>query len=135
MITLFIPGAAVGKGRPRFARRGKHIATYTPEKTAQYETRVQHAARNAMLGAQPHEMALRATIVVSAEPPKSWSKKKRAAAICGELRPTTKPDVDNTAKGILDALNGIVYADDKQVVELHVVVTVGVTKPGAIAHC
>ena len=36
----------------------------------------------------------------------------------GELRPTKKPDCDNIAKVILDALNGIAYHDDSQVVEL-----------------
>lgn len=51
--------------------------------------------------------------------PKSLNKAKTAAAIIGELRPTTKPDVDNFAK-VVDALNGIVWRDDSQVVQLTV---------------
>ena len=35
----------------------------------------------------------------------------------GVRRPTKKPDIDNVEKIILDALNGIAYDDDKQVVE------------------
>lgn len=31
---------------------------------------------------------------------------------------TVKPDVDNIAKTVLDALNGVAYADDSQVVRL-----------------
>lgn len=49
--------------------------------------------------------------------PKSWSKRKRADAIADKIRPTTKPDLDNVIKGIKDALNGVWYKDDSQVVE------------------
>ena len=50
--------------------------------------------------------------------PKSTSKKKRAEMLEGRIFPTIKPDADNVAKIILDALNGVVYEDDKQVVGL-----------------
>ncbi len=36
------------------------------------------------------------------------------------MRPTMKPDNDNIAKSVLDALNGLAYVDDKQIVELKV---------------
>jgi Holliday junction resolvase RusA-like endonuclease len=36
------------------------------------------------------------------------------------MKPTTKPDTDNIAKICLDALNGIAYHDDAQIVELQV---------------
>jgi Holliday junction resolvase RusA-like endonuclease len=38
---------------------------------------------------------------------------------------TTKPDVDNLTKAILDALNGIIWIDDAQVCELHVTKGIG----------
>lgn len=38
--------------------------------------------------------------------------------INGVIRPITKPDVDNCAKSILDALNKIAYNDDSRIVEL-----------------
>lgn len=47
------------------------------------------------------------------------SKAKSAAALAGTIRPLTKPDVDNFAK-VIDALNGIVWRDDNQVVDLAV---------------
>jgi Holliday junction resolvase RusA-like endonuclease len=50
--------------------------------------------------------------------PKSWSKKKRQLAVDGEIYPQVKPDLDNVMKAILDALNGVVYADDSQVINL-----------------
>ena len=48
--------------------------------------------------------------------PKSWSNKKRDAALAGTIRPTGKPDWDNFAK-MLDAFNEIVWIDDAQIVE------------------
>ena len=50
--------------------------------------------------------------------PQSLSKAKRNDAINGNIRPTTKPDCDNVIKAVLDALNGVAYYDDKQVVSV-----------------
>lgn len=36
------------------------------------------------------------------------------------MMPDKKPDVDNIAKIICDSLNGIAYADDKQITSLHI---------------
>jgi Holliday junction resolvase RusA-like endonuclease len=66
------------------------------------------------------EKPLRAEIEVYKQMPKSFSKIKKQRAIAGEIRPLTRGDVDNYSKNILDALNGIVYPDDKQIVELSV---------------
>ncbi len=49
--------------------------------------------------------------------PASWSARKRAAALAGEIRPGKRPDLDNLYKLAADALNGIVYRDDAQIVE------------------
>jgi Holliday junction resolvase RusA-like endonuclease len=39
--------------------------------------------------------------------------------LAGSERPTKKPDLDNLAKSVLDALNGVIYQDDSQIVSLH----------------
>ncbi|MNQ94958.1 Endodeoxyribonuclease RusA [compost metagenome] len=49
----------------------------------------------------------------------SWSKSRRATALAGEILPTKKPDADNVLKAVKDAMNGIVYIDDCQVVDFH----------------
>ena len=54
------------------------------------------------------------------EIPQSKSKKQKEKMLAGEIKPVVKPDVDNVAKSILDALNGIVYLDDKQIIELNI---------------
>jgi hypothetical protein len=42
--------------------------------------------------------------------PTSWSAKKRASALAGEIAHTSRPDWDNVAKAILDAGNTIIWA-------------------------
>jgi Holliday junction resolvase RusA-like endonuclease len=39
MVTFMVEGTPVPKGRPRFARRGKFVSTYSPKTTVDYETR------------------------------------------------------------------------------------------------
>ena len=50
--------------------------------------------------------------------PKSFSKQKKELAKGGMIRPQIKPDCDNIAKNINDAMNGFVFPDDKQIVTL-----------------
>ena len=50
------------------------------------------------------------------EPPKSWPKQKREKAIQRKKYPTARPDLDNLWKAVADALNGIAYNDDSQIV-------------------
>jgi len=50
--------------------------------------------------------------------PRSWSKKRQNAARSGQIKHTNKPDVDNLVKAIKDALNGLVWHDDSQIVYL-----------------
>ena len=49
--------------------------------------------------------------------PASWSRRKRAAALAGEVFPTGRPDMDNVVK-TLDALNWVVWKDDAQIVTM-----------------
>ena len=119
-IEFFVPGAPVGKGRPRAARRGAGVVMFTPEKTAGYEALVAATASNAMraeagpLFTGPLEAVLEMRFPV----PASWSKAKRARALAGVEWHTSKPDADNVAKAVLDACNGVVFRDDAQVVIL-----------------
>ena len=118
MIIFTIPGTPVGKGRPRFARRGNLVTTFTPEKTASYENLVKVKAEEAMVGRELIAGAVAVTILLFITPPASWSNKKMLQALNHEIMPTTKPDVDNVIKGIFDAMNEIVWNDDKQVVDV-----------------
>ena len=48
MLTYSVEGNPIGKGRPKFARRGNFVSTYTPTKTRDYETVIKEAAKKAM---------------------------------------------------------------------------------------
>ena len=111
---LNIVGKVIGKQRPKFSNRGGFVKTYTPDQTVNYENYVK------MLWLQSGQEKLtgniKATIDADFLIPKSFSKKKRNS-LEGAYCPK-KPDCDNIAKSILDALNGIAYDDDSQIVEL-----------------
>jgi Holliday junction resolvase RusA-like endonuclease len=122
-IEFWISGKPQGKERPRFTRQGH---TYTPKKTRSYENTVittflRNFRKNGVkFPTFDGDKQVSVELIAYYEIPKSWSKKKRAAAIEGMLRPTVKPDTDNIAKIVLDSLNGLAYADDKQVVDCRV---------------
>lgn len=118
MVTCFmIPGEPKGKARP-VVNTYTHRA-YTPKATKNYEDTV----KSSYLSAFPpnerfHKGHIRVVMMVYYPVRKSWSKEKRRQAIAGEIFPEVKPDADNCAKAVLDALNGIAYKDDASVVDL-----------------
>lgn len=116
-VLFTVPGEPVGKGRPRIGRVGGHARMFTPEKTANYETLVALAAQQAMAGREPIAGAVLVELQITVSIPASWSKRKRAQALAGQLYPTKKPDKDNVIKAIYDGCNGIVWVDDVQAVD------------------
>lgn len=116
-VCFTVEGKAVGKGRPRVSTIAGRPRLYTPAKTVAWEQLVADAARTAMGSHEPVEGPVSVRIAIDVQIPVSWSKGRRTAAELQQVRPG-KPDLDNVAKAILDALNGICYVDDKQVVRL-----------------
>ena len=118
MIIFDIPGQPVAKGRPRFARRGAFVSTYTPKKTEVYENLVKAAAFTAMAGRSPLVCPVILHVVINLQIPVSWSKRKQAKAAIGEVAATKKPDADNVLKSVKDGVNGVVWRDDSQVIQV-----------------
>lgn len=112
MIKLTVPGEPVAKARPRMTRMGR---AYTPAKTVNYETLIQECFASTFPGHTPLEGALVLNVRAHFTVPASWSLKKQRQAYDGQLRPTKKPDIDNVIK-CMDALNGIAWKDDSQIV-------------------
>jgi Holliday junction resolvase RusA-like endonuclease len=115
MVKLIIPGEPVAKARPRVTKSG---IAYTPAKTKNYETLVQELYIINYPDKVPLEGELIAMVNAYFTIPKSASKKKRKLMSLGDIRPTKRPDLDNIAKSILDALNSLAYKDDSQIVSL-----------------
>lgn len=122
LISFIVHGDPVGKGRPRITTRGNMVRSYTPEKTRDYECLIADIAHREMMiaGLLPTYDAVKVEIEAYYPIPKSFSKKKHEQAAKDEIKPMVKPDIDNVAKAILDAMNKTVFIDDKQVVELSV---------------
>ena len=93
---------------------GKYVA-YTPKKTAQYEEIIRWHAIKEMGNRVPFDAAVVIVVIFCFSPPKSWTRKKKEEVISNHSFHAVKPDVDNLLKAVKDALNGIVYKDDKLV--------------------
>lgn len=113
MIEFIVEGKPQAKERPR---KGKYGNFYTPSKTHAYEELVrwswmsaQAKSKKALKMLEP-EKPLRMGIIVYV---KGNVKNKL-------MFPVKKPDLDNTAKTIMDALNGHAYLDDRQIVALNI---------------
>lgn len=115
-VSFTIPGEPVAKGRPRMTRSGH---AYTPSKTRLYEEHVRVAWKQKREAKDCYNYSLRVFIAAYFSIPKSVSKKKRLAM---DGTPHTKrPDADNVAKAVLDALNGVAFADDSAIHDLQIV--------------
>lgn len=121
MIKFTYHGEAVGKGRPRYAKRRNYVHTYTPEKTKNFEDALRFEFMSSNCEAMPvydRDMTLEANILIGVSIPKSYSKKKQALCRDRFIAPAKKPDIDNIVKSIFDALNGYAFADDVQIVKV-----------------
>jgi len=115
LVTFAVFGKVRGQGRPRFTgkkkRKGKKTAYENPDDTA-YKKAIAKAYRQAANGAKfAGEVSI--SIYVFRKMPNGYS---------GNSEPDIyRPDVDNIAKAVMDALNGVAYDDDKQVTRLTII--------------
>ena len=115
-IEFTINGECVPKARPRFSKFG-HV--YTTPKTRAYENIVKSTAIDNRVPCVT--TALRVELIIYKSIPKSFSKAKRKQANEGKIFPVVKPDIDNYVKSVLDGLNGVLFVDDKQIVDFRAV--------------
>lgn len=111
-VSFDVFGKVRGKGRPRFTRSGR---PYTPKATRDYERDIRDAFENAPgRPPEPFSGPIAVCIMTYRQLPKSTPK-----SVLSEPD-THKPDIDNVAKIVLDALNDVAWEDDAQVVRLTV---------------
>lgn len=118
-VTFHVPGKPQGKARARtFYNKtmGKHMSV-TPDGTVLYENLIKERFLNCSGGFYA-ERGTPVTLRVIARfpPPKSVSKKRQHEMLEGMELPLKKPDMDNIVKVVADALNGVAYHDDTQIV-------------------
>ena len=120
MVTFKVDANPVGKQRARYAKRGNFVQTYTPDKTRNYESLIKEAAIQAMGSNEILETPVNLYLYIRAPIPQSYSKKRLEACLNGSEKPIKKPDASNVLKSVEDAMNGVVYKDDSQIVNIHV---------------
>ena len=108
--ACIVGGKPVGKARPRLGRGGR---VYTPKATVKAERAVA-AAWRAQVGIR-HTGPVHVSLANGFAVPRSIAKAERARRLATAWH-TQKPDIDNVVKLVLDALNGVAYDDDTQVV-------------------
>src|ERR1700730_3601685 len=125
LVTFTVAGNPKGAGRQRHRiitpkSGAAFVHNYMPAETRNWQATLRIAGQNAMGDRAPYDCALAVVLICTLIVPQSWSRKKREAALTGDLRPTVKPDWDNIAK-MTDGLNGIVWVDAKPIVDGRVV--------------
>ena len=120
MMKFTVLGIPVAKGRPKFAKRGNFVTSYTPQDTVNYENLVRLSYQQSCNELRVLQGEVSMKIDAFFPIPKSTSKKKHQLMAIGAIQHTKKPDADNVAKAMCDALNKIAYVDDSQIVSLEV---------------
>lgn len=123
IISWYISGVPVPKGRPKFVARGKFATAYTPIKTRRYEKQV--ALQSALHAPKkPFSGPISVTLIFRMPRPKSLPKR-----VIEHIR---RPDLDNLIKSVLDPLNKIFYKDDSQIVHLDAKKVYTTEEPGVV---
>ena len=107
-MTYKIFGNPVAQGRPRFFRRGNFVGTYDPDKSRSWKDTI--ISQIVEQNPEYHAGAIAMTINFAMPRPKSLPKKVK--------HHIKRPDLDNLIKAVKDALHGICFKDDSQIVSL-----------------
>lgn len=118
-VLIVVGGEPVAQGRPKFSTKDGVFRTYDPPKSREYKHFVRLVAIRKMGRNKPLEGPLSLSVRVYRSIPTSWSQKKQREALEGVLLPVTKPDLENICKGATDALEGVVFRNDSQIVAHH----------------
>lgn len=117
-IKLIINKAPQPQSRPRFTARGRYVHAYENKKITMYKRMVAATYQSYFGAVKPTEKAIAVDVVFYRPIQKSLSKREHARRVNGEHLPVVKPDVDNYVKAVLDALNGVAFQDDSQIIKL-----------------
>lgn len=118
-INITIPITPVAWQRPKTSIVNGWVHHYSPAKTRQYEEAIaEYYKQSTRRFKFDKEQAVCVNLVFGMPIPKSIPKSRKEAMKEGVIRHIKRPDVDNLAKSVLDALNGVAWEDDSQIVRL-----------------
>lgn len=103
--------------RPRASSRGGRVRLYDPPKVKQFKV-VLHNLVTEQYKNPPFTGALSVSMLFYRPVQKSLSNIERQRRLSNEHKAVVKPDVDNYIKSTLDALNGVLWDDDSQIVKV-----------------
>ncbi|MFA4834930.1 MAG: RusA family crossover junction endodeoxyribonuclease [Dehalococcoidia bacterium] len=110
-VNFTVFGNPIPKARARTVRtKNGRTVSFTPAETEMWENTIYTSAL-------PHRPAklLEGALILEATfyfcPPKNRPKNR--------VHPSVRPDLDNLTKAVCDALHGVIYANDSQIVEEH----------------
>lgn len=117
-LEFSVKGKPVPQARPRFAGHA-----YDPTQSRKYKKLVREAAEEAAIMSNwtmaHKDMPIKMSIVIYKQLPANVPIWYRTAALNGLIAPLKKTgDIENIAKGIMDAMSDLVYVDDCQVYSL-----------------
>ena len=112
-LEIVLPGVPITKLRPRFSRFKGKTRTYDAQSEEKETVKWMLQARMQGIGIITHPVDV--SIVFYMPIPKSTSGKQKVLMLDGTVKHTKKPDGDNLEKFYWDCMNGIVYADDRQI--------------------
>lgn len=114
-----------GQGRPRFTSkpfpRAYESATDKKYKKLVVDTFKKEYSKGNVIILDDDKKPLEVLIVAYVPIPSRLTKAQRKLVDCGEIQPSKKPDADNIAKIVIDALTGVAWkADDSLINSLYV---------------
>lgn len=121
-----VAGEPVAQARPRVVRTKTGVRGIDPAKSKNYKAWVKFCALNAFRKLETKEpkklMAapLKVKLLIYRSIPRSDSNKLKIQKQNNDVLPTVKPDIDNVFKAVTDALTGIIWQDDKQIVNAEI---------------
>lgn len=119
-LEVFVAGKPKGQPRPKAFSRGKHAGVYDPGTAEEWKGIVRQEVK-ARWDGQPWEGAVSLSLGFKMPRPKGHSNSKGLLKFSAPLFHLGKPDADNLAKAVMDALTNLgVWKDDSQVAVLRV---------------
>lgn len=103
--------------RPRVSSRGGYVRVYDPPKVKQFKSLLRSLAVN-QYSRPPLLGPLSVSLTFYRPVQSSISKTERERRLSNDSKPVVKPDTDNYIKSTLDALNGVLWHDDSQIVKV-----------------